>query len=278
MKAQRRIGLVSALSVLLALPCVATTNETTQRSIPEQTATLAERPALLHATLAERLCSIYSQIKSVSCEIRKSTNSGGRTIRMLSRIHYRAPNFLHVDNVSPTKRTIIADGERLYYHQQGIPRGFSRPIEELSETWRAPLRNIPGTPLEHLLPLRELPEIELPATAEGFIRRAYQSQAVYVVLTADTKDRLQRIDFFKSRDMKTRTGEYTFSHFKEELPGCWIPSQYKATLYLPADEVAVETRRTSNFAPNEEIPDALFNHELFIKDVTFVDEFKKTYQ
>jgi outer membrane lipoprotein-sorting protein len=229
-------------------------------------------------TLAEQLCATYSQIQSVSCEIRKTTKGSGRTMRMLSRIHYRAPNRVHVDNVSPIKRTIIADGERLYYHESGVPRGFSRPIEDLSDTWMAPLRNIPGTAVEHLLPLCGLSEIALQPSDENAARRGYQAKDVYVVLTADAEKRLHRIDFFKSAAMKAKTGEYTFTHFQEVMPGCWVPTQHKATLFLPADEVVVETRRISNLAVNGNIPDHLFNADLFFKDVEFVDDFQKTYR
>jgi len=229
-------------------------------------------------SLAERLCTVYAQIKSVSCEIRKTTTGGGKTLRMLSRVHYRAPNCLHVDNVSPVKRTIIADGKRLYYHEAGVPRGFSRPIDELSETWLAPLRNIPGTALEHLLPLSGLPETVLPPSEEGYERCAYQAKGVYVVLTADTDNRLHRIDFFRGEDMQERTGAFTFSHFQEVLPGCWVPTQHKATLFLPEGDVAVETRRISNLAVNGIIPDPIFDHDLFLKGIEFVDDFQKTYR
>jgi len=270
-----------SVSLFLALPATATSESPAppQTDAPTlQPASLAERPALPHGSLAERLCSIYSQIQSVSCEIRKTTKSGLRTMRMLSRVHYRAPNHIHVDNVAPVKRTIIADGERLYYHETGAKRGFSRPIGELSETWLASLRNIPGTPVEHLLPLRGVPSRALPASDDGHAREAYEQDNVYVVLTADAENRLQRIDFYKSPAMQAKTGEYTFSHFREALPGCWIPTQHKATLFLPADEVVVETRRIGNLAVNGDIPGHLFNHELFFEGVEFVADFEKTYK
>ena len=255
----KSIHRILSVSLLLALPAAAADEGTAP-------------------SLADTLCSMYSQIESVSCEISKTSKGGGRTMRMLSRVHYKAPNRVHVENVSPIKRTIIADGEKLYYHESGVPRGFSRPIDQLSDTWLAPLRNIPGTALEHLFPLRGLPETVLPPSAAESQRRGYQVGEVYVVLSADAENRLHRIDFFKSDAMEAKTGEYTFTHFKEVIPGCWVPTQHKATLFLPADEVVVETRRVSNLAVNGAIPDHLFNHELFFKDVEFVDEFEKTYR
>jgi len=262
--------LALSTSLLLALPAAAT-SEPPAPSPPRT-------PAPRHGSLAERLCSIYSQIQSVSCEIRKTTKGGLRTMRMLSRVHYKTPNHIHVDNVAPVKRTIIADGERLYYHESGVKRGFSRPISELSETWLASLRNIPGTPVEHLLPLCGVPSEALPASNDGHAREAYTRENVYVVVTADAENRLHRVDFYKSPAMQAKTGEYVFSHFQEALPGCWIPTQHKATLFLPADEVVVETRRIGNLAVNGNIPGHLFNHELFFKDVEFVGDFEKTYR
>ena len=270
MKSVHAISATLLASLFLALP-VAGVGETNTQS-------LADAPALLQDSLAEQLCSIYSQIKSVSCEIRKTTKGSGRTMRMLSRVHYKAPNRVHVDNVSPIKRTIIADGKCLYYHESGVPRGFSRPIDELSDTWMAPLRNIPGTAIEHLLPIRGIPETALTPSPEGHERRGYQAKDVYVVLTVDAEKRIHCIDFFKSSAMETKTGEYTFTHFQEVMTGCWVPAQHKATLFLPADEVVTETRRISNLTVNGAIPDHLFNPELFFKDVEFVDDFQETYQ
>ena len=236
--------------------------------IPPQTST----------TLAERLCTIYSQIKSVSCDIRKTTKGSGRTIRMLSRVHYQEPNRIHVDNVSPVKRTIIADGERLYYHEAGVKKGFSKPISELSATWLAPLHNIPGTAIEHLHHLRDLAEVQLPSSPEGYIRRGYQANDVYVVLSADSENRLHKIEFFTNDAMTKKTGEYIYTQFKEVIDGCWIPVHQRATLFLPADEVVNETRRISTIAVNGSIPSHLFNHELFMKNVEFVDSFQEIYQ
>ncbi len=276
----RNLRLIVFTIYAIALPSVQSMADAaaqTEPPVPPQAAA-AEQPALLPATLVERLCESYSGIESVSCEIRKTTKSGIRTMRMLSRVHYKKPNRIHVDNVSPAKRTIIADGKRLYYHEAGVARGFSRPISELSETWLKPLHNIPGTPLEHLLPLRGLPAIELPASVDGKIREAYEKDGVYVVLTADDQNRLHQVDFFKSSEMASKTGEYTFAHLQEVEPDCWIPLQHKATLFLPEGEVAVETRRVSNLSVNGSIPDHLFNHELFFRGVEFVDDFQKTYR
>jgi len=199
-------------------------------------------------------------------------------MRLLSRVHYKFPNHIHVENAAPVKRTIIADGKTLYYYQDGMPRGFSQPIDELNATWLAPLQNIPGTALEHLIPLYEIEEIELPKTEAGLIQRGYQVKELFVVLIADGQNQLQQINFFKTPAMQIKTGEYIYSKQKQVTPNCWISTHHKATLYLPNEEVINETRHFSNLAINEDIPDQLFNHELFMKDVKFTPEFKNTYQ
>ena len=229
-------------------------------------------------TLAERICASYSQIKTVSCEIRKTTKGGGHTIRLLSRVHYKTPNHIHVDNVTPVKRTIIADGKKLYYYQEGMPRGFSRPISQLSELWLKSLHNIPGTALEHLMPLCGIDETELPSTEPETIRRGYEVKGIYVVLTADIKNRLTRIDFFKTPQMNSKTGEYIYSGWKEVIPNCWISTHYKAELFLPAEKVVKETRHIKNLTLNKDIPDRLFDHEIFMKNIEFTDIFKHTYE
>jgi len=229
-------------------------------------------------TLAERICASYSQIKTVSCEVRKTTKGGEHTIRLLSRVHYKKPDHIHVDNVSPVKRTIIADGKKLYYYQEGMPRGFSRPITELSETWLKSLHNIPGTALEHLTPLCGIDETELTPTETGTIRRGYSVKGIYVVLTADSNNRITRIDFFKTPAMKNKTAEYIYSGWKAIIPGCWISTHYKAELYLPADEIVKETQHITNLAANNDIPDKLFDHNVFLKNIEFTDIFRHTYE
>ena len=67
-------------------------------------------PSAEEPTLAERLCDRYEAIETITCAIRKTTRSPESTVRMLSRVHYRRPDHIHVENVSPVKRRIIADG------------------------------------------------------------------------------------------------------------------------------------------------------------------------
>ena len=230
-------------------------------------------------TQANQLLNNYLKIDSLSCEIRKTTKSKDHTLRILSRIQYRKPDHIHVENISPFKRTIVADGKNLYYYQQSFKRGFSRPINKLSDTWLTTLKNVPGTPMEHLIKLRNTPEQELPPTSDGSRRSGYNvKKGIFVVLTVDRTNRITNIDFYKSPAMQKKTAEYVYSKQIEVMPCCWIPTRHKATLFLPADERVTETRIISNLSVNKKIPDQIFNHELFFKDIEFTDDFQRTYQ
>ncbi len=229
-------------------------------------------------SLAQKLCDNYSQIKTISCEIRKTTKGSEHTLRLLSRVHYKSPNHIHVENVSPIKRTIIADGKKLYYYQERSKLGFSKPISELSELWLKSLHNIPGTALEHLIPLCGIEETELQKSETGLVQRGYQINDIFVVLMVDSQDQLQAISFFKSPKMQTKTGEYLYLKQMKIAPNCWISTHTKATLFLPTEDVITETRHISNISVNKDIPNQLFDHKLFIKNIKFTTEFKKTYQ
>ncbi len=234
-------------------------------------------PAPAGQTLVESLNAGYAALDTVACEIRKTTKSEGKTLRMLSRVHYQRPDHIHVENVAPSERRIIADGKSLYYHEAGVPRGFSRPIADLSSDWLAALRNTPGTAVEHLAKLQGLSEVALPASPEGAVRRGYQADRVFVVLTADEKHRLTGITFFKTARMEAVTAEYRYDDHVEVTPGCWIPRRHQATVYLPDGERIEETRRISKLVVNAPIAATLFDAALFFRDVEFVSDFAKTY-
>ena len=259
------------VSAIINMPRVGMTNEFV--FVPPVMATTADEP-----TLVERLCAEYERIETITCEIRKTTVGGGRTVRMLSRVFYKKPDHIHVDNVAPAKRRIIADGKKFYYHEQGVPRGFSRPIAELTEEWLSSLRNIPGTPMEHLLKLKAIQkEISLPGTKEFPLRKGYQAEKVFVVLSCDMEKRLIRIEFFDSAEMKEKTGQYDYSAFQKVDDNCWISCLQKAVIFLPDGETVTETRHITNFEANKPIADSMFNADIFFKDVEFVSEFDQTY-
>ncbi len=224
-------------------------------------------------TLAQTLLSSYANIQTVSCEIRKTT-SGEDTVRMLSRVYYKKGNYLHVDNFAPVRRTIIADGEKLYYHQQELPRGFSRPLTALTEEWLLSVKTVPGTPMEHLLRLENLAETPLPATPEHPVRAGYQAEKVFVVLSCDKEKHLAQIEFFATETMKTKTAQYNYSEFQEAGENCWIPCLHKGIMFLPDDQEIFETRRIDNLVVNGSIADNLFDWRLFFEDIQFTDDFE----
>ena len=93
-------------------------------------------PAAYAGKEVDRLLKEYSKIETVSCRIRRTVDGEVAKIKFLSRIYYTNKDQLHVENLTPVKRRTIADGERLYQYGEGDPKGFSRPINELSEAKR----------------------------------------------------------------------------------------------------------------------------------------------
>jgi hypothetical protein len=228
-------------------------------------------------TLAQKLCAEYGRLDSVSCEILKTTSADGKSIKWLSRVFYQKGDRIHVENVAPAKRRIIADGKVLYYYAEGDRRGYSKPIPELPAEWLASLHNVPGTPMEHLLKLKDIPETVLEGTTDLPVRRGYQAPKVFVVLSCDKDGKLTRIEFYSAADMQKKTAEYEYAFFQKITETCWIPCLHKAVLYLPSGDRAEETRRINNLEINKPIAPALFEHLPFFKDIEFTDEFEKTY-
>ena len=93
----------------------------------------------------DRLLAEYSNIETVSCQIRRTKEGAAGKIKFMSRVYYTNKNQIHAEGITPVKRRTIADGKRLYQYVEGDPKGFSRPIEELSEQMRISLQFVPGT-------------------------------------------------------------------------------------------------------------------------------------
>lgn len=227
--------------------------------------------------LAERLCREYEQIRTVSCVVRKTRAGQGQTVRMLSRVYYEKPDRIHVDNASPVNRRIICDGVKLYYYQEGAPRGYARAVDALPEDWLRKLRTVPATPMEHLLRLRGLPEIELPGTDALPVRRGYQSRRRFVVLGCDKQGRLLRIDFYKTDKMQDLTACCEYDAYRNPKQLAWIPCLHKETVRMPEGDVT-ETKRIDNLAVNQPLATGLFVAERFFSEVEFSDEFRQTLQ
>ncbi|NCC50321.1 MAG: hypothetical protein EOM20_03810 [Spartobacteria bacterium] len=227
--------------------------------------------------LVDELLAQLAPIQTVSCEIRKDNEVGENKVRMLSRVYYEKPNRLHVENFSPLKRRIIADGANFYSYIEGDKKGFSRAVGDLNEEMALQLRKIPGSSMEHLLRLEGVEGQELPATSDYPVRRLYRRDALYVVLALDAQGRLARLDFYRDEALTDPAGHYEYSAFKEVLPGAWIPMMHKG--FLKMDDVENhETVRVTNYIVNEPISPTLFDNTLFLKDVEYEDSFEKMYE
>lgn len=228
-------------------------------------------------TVAERLLASYTAIETLSCDFRKDIESPAGNVRRLSRIFFQRPDHLHVDNVSPVKRRIVADGTALYSYIEGDPRGFSRPVSELDQDWLASLRNIPGTAIEHLVRLAGLPEQELYATEDFPVRRGYQAEKVYVVLNLDGEGRLARIEFFASDLMQQKTAAYAYRSLEQVTPGVWIAKLIEADVWMNGQKMT-EVSRLTNLSVNQPLAASLFNPEVYFKDIEFVRDMKDVYK
>jgi len=227
-------------------------------------------------TLAQQLLLSYQKIETISCEIQKTT-TGASTVRMLSRIVYKRPNYINVENISPANRRIIVDGKKLYYYQKNAAKGFSKPIKELNETWMASVNNIPGTPVEHLLKMQDIPEKKIPGDKKFAIRGAYKTDTSFVVISCNKPYRVELIEFFKDSGMKKKFAEYKYSKFYEKDGLYSIPCLHEAFMIMPDGNKIVEKRYIHNLKVNTPINDHFFNAELFFKNVEFVNDFSKTY-
>jgi hypothetical protein len=228
-------------------------------------------------TLAERILASYDPVQTVNCQIRKDSEAGGKTMRMLSRVYYEKPDRLHVDQPAPIPRRIVADGTTFYSYIEGDPRGFSRPVEKLNEEMTINLRKVPGTAMDHLMKLKGIAETNMEPTVEFPERKGYDSGKLFVVLSTDATGRLVRIEYYSSPAMKETTLQCDYSDFKQVAGGAWIPCLHRAFLKVGGVE-SRETTRVDNLVVNQPIPPGLFVAGPFFKDVDFVDNFEDVYR
>ncbi len=233
-------------------------------------------PPLRAATLAERLLASYDSVRTLTCEIRRDTEAGGKRVRFLSRIAYARPDQLNVENVEPLARRIVADGTNFFSHAAGDARGFSRPIVRLDQPMLDSLRKLPGAAMDHLFQLRGVAETNLPGTAGFPIRRGYATPKVFAVLNLDSQDRLARIEFFTSSTCQTAVGQYDYSDFIEAAPGAWIPRLHKGAFSL-GGLTSRETLRVTALTVNQPIPPGMFVAAPFFPRVEFVSTFDAIY-
>lgn len=231
----------------------------------------------LAETLVERLLKEYEAVQTLTCDLRRDNEAGADKMRFLSRIYYARPDRLHVENTAPIERTIVSDGTNFFSYIDGDPKGFSRPVDKLDVEMLRSLRKVPGTAMDHLLRLKDVPETELPATAEFPVRRGYDAGKVFAVLSMDASNRLARIEFYTAADQKNLTGQYDYSAFQEVVPGVWIPCLHQGVMRVAGQETR-ETTRVSNLSVNTPIAEGLFVPAPYFKGVEFVDSFKAIYE
>lgn len=224
-------------------------------------------------TLAQKLLRQYRQIESASCDVRRDVTTSEGSIRWLSRVYFRQSNQLHAANAAPLPRLIIADGTMMYQHQSGAERGFRRLIADLDINMRINLERVPGTLMEHLIRLKDTPEIELNSSPEAAIRRAYDAEHVYAILEVDEQYRLHRMLFYNAQDQTKKTGKIRCESFQEVLPKVWIAMQHSASFYLGENTVRERTRFT-NYEVNIPIPEDTFSPDAhYADDIEWVDSF-----
>ena len=227
-------------------------------------------------TLADRLLAGYAGIQTVSCNVRRESESSAAKGLTLSRVYFQKPDCIHVENIQPLPRTILADGTNFFSYIPGDPKGFSRPVSRLDADMLISLRKVPASAMDHLLRLKDLPEADLPA-APGFpIRKGYDTGKMYAVLSMDSSNRLAQIEFFTGADMKQKNAHAVYSQFIEAMPGVWLSRLHQTTMQLGSMEQK-ETSRFDNLLINQPIAPSLFNASLFFKDVTFASSMDQIY-
>ena len=213
--------------------------------------------------LAKRLYESYKDIKTISCMIRKTTTIDKKTERKLSRVYYKKTEQIHVENIAPVKRRIISDGKKLYYHTNGQKKGFSTALKNLKGPMLASFQNIPGTPAEHLIRIKNLPETKIPPSDKYPLRRGYQADKFFVLLSCDEQNRLVQIEFFSTSKMKNLGARYNYSSFLKVNDNTWLPKLHKAVMFLPDGKNITETRRIDNLTVNKPIAINIFNPNVF---------------
>lgn len=226
----------------------------------------------------DRLLNEYKQIKTVSCQMRRTVSGNAGKIQFVSRIYWTSDDRLHVDNLSPVSRRIISNGTDFFSYAEGDPRGFSRPVSDLSDEMMLSLRKIPGTAMDHLLRLKGAEETVLDPE-NGLRQIGCAAGDQYTVLKFDEKSRLVGIDYYKSAARQEKIGSCSYSKFSEVAPGVWVPMLHRATMVRPNDASFSETVRMDRFVANETLANSLFVPATFLSnDIDFVSSFEKVYE
>ena len=222
-------------------------------------------------TVVQQVCRPYEAIQTMSCEVRRDKElPDGDVMRMMSRMHFKRPNLLNVETLSPFKRRIVADGTTYRSYVEGQPKGLMSLVVKLPEENQAELRVVPGTLAYALEPLFGKEEVRLAPLADFPVRAGYVSDNAFTVLSMDSSNRLARLDVFRDAGMGTLVARTELSAFQEVLPGVWIATLQRVTATVK-EGTATETTRIGNIAVNRDMPDTLFDAERFFKGVKFAE-------
>lgn len=225
----------------------------------------------------DRLLAEYSNIETVSCQIRRTKEGAAGKIKFMSRVYYTNKNQIHAEGITPVKRRTIADGKRLYQYVEGDPKGFSRPIEELSEQMRISLQFVPGTAMDHLLWMKGTEEAVLPGRGDAAKQVGIQTDTKYVLMQFDAADRLSGIEFYKTEAMENKIADYEYRDFIEAAPGAWIPRSHAITVQNEQQNYK-ELVTVDRFVANQPVAESLFiASSFFDKNIDFVDDFAKIF-
>ena len=225
----------------------------------------------------DRLLTAYSSIETVTCQIRRTKKGELGKMTFLSRVYWTNKNQLHAEGIAPIKRRTIVDGERLWQYVEGDPKGFSRPVEDLSDQMTISMKLVPGTAMDHLLHLKDLEETALPNEKDSETRIGIQADNKYVVLKLDDHGRLTTLQFYKTGEQKNLTAEYRYRDFKEVLPGAWVPLTHETEVQSEKMSFS-ETVKVDRLIVNDPIAASLFiASSFFDKSIDFVDEFAKIF-
>jgi len=224
----------------------------------------------------DRLLKEYGQIETVSCQVRRTKEGEIGKMKFLSRVYWTHGNQIHSEGISPLKRRTIADGKRLWQYAEGDPKGFSRPVEDLSEQMKISLEMVPGTAMDHLLQLKGLDEEPLPAE-DGVRQVGIRTEKQYVILRLDETGRLIGIRFYDNPEKEHLLSEYAYSDFIEAVPGVWIPLTHEVSVNSETSPFK-ETVKVDSFTANKPVAESLFiASSFFDKGIDFVDDFAKIY-
>lgn len=220
----------------------------------------------------------YDTLDSVVCDVRRDVESGGQRGRRLSRVAFERGGRLHVENLAPLRRRIVCDGTNFFSHAEGDPLGFSRPVAGLDEPMRIGLFAVPGTPMEHLLRLKDRTETLLPDAPEWSRRVGVQGDPLYAILCFDAEDRLVRVELFPDAGARQPDAVWTYEGFVDPGGGAWIASVHRTEVRAGDGESVRETARFDNLRVGAAIDDSMFDPLRHFSGVTFTNTFEAIYR